>query len=71
MIRGAGNIVFSTCQSMHPGHHVANRLPVSQGQVAGSGQSTHTSEVRQPTNQLMGSVSHQGQTIAQGMGGQG
>ena len=44
-IRGTGTssltqVVFSTCQSMHPGQHVANRLPVNQGQVAGSGQST-------------------------------
>ena len=75
-IRGTGTsnqtqVVFSTCQSMHPGQHVANRLPVSQGQVTGSGQSTHTGEVRQPTNQPMGSVPYEGQTIAQGMGGQG
>ena len=75
-IRGTGTsgitqVVFSTCQSMHPGQHVANRLPVNQRQVSGSGQNMHTSEVRQPTNQPTGTISQQGQTVTQGMGGQG
>ena len=49
---------------------MANRFPVSQGQV-GSGQNSETIEARQLTNELTGSVSHHGQTITQGMGGQG
>ena len=75
-IRGTGTntrtqVVFFTCQSMHPGQHVANRLSDNQSQVAGSGQSAHTSEVRQVTSEPMGSTSHHGQTIAQGIGSQG
>ena len=64
-------VVFSTCQSIHPGQHVANRFPPSQSQAAGSGQIPHTSEIRQLTNSRTNGVSHHGQTIAQGMGSQG
>ena len=64
-IRGTGTntqtqVVFSTCQNRHPGQHVANRLPISQSQVAGSGQSAHNTEVRQVTSEPTGSISHQG-----------
>ena len=55
---------------MHPGQHVANRLPISRSQVAGSGQSAHTTEVRQVSSVPTGSVSHQLQTVPQGMGSQ-
>ena len=50
-------VVFSTCQSMDPGQHVANRFPV-ESQVTGSGQNIHTSEVRQVTSGPTGILSH-------------
>ena len=64
-------VVFSTCQNMHPGQHVANRLPISQSQVAGSGQSVHHTEVRQVISEPLTIISHQGQAVNHGMGGQG
>ena len=64
-------VVFSTCQSMHPGQHVANRLPTTQIQIAGSGHHAQNMGGMQVGRDLMNGTPHQGHIPVQGMGVQG